>query len=70
LNERLLSHHLGGDLLNLGSELSLSGLVSLSLGSALGYRGPGLFLPGEFAVIDLRYWALVLQKIFSHTYFT
>ena len=46
LNERLLFHHLGGDLLNLGSELSLSGLVSLGLGSALGYRGSGLLPPG------------------------
>jgi len=46
LNERLLSHHLGGDLLNLGSELPLSGLVSLGLGSALGYRDFGLLQPG------------------------
>jgi hypothetical protein len=45
LNERLPFYLLGGYPLNLGPELSLSGLVFAGLGSTLGYRGFGLFLP-------------------------
>lgn len=42
LNERPLSHHRGEDHPNLASELPLSDLVGLGLGSALGYRSFGL----------------------------
>jgi len=46
LEEGSLLYHGRKDLPGLGSELLLSGLVGLGLGSALGYRDFGMLQPG------------------------